>query len=191
MMSNRFGANGVGAGIRWATLAAIAIWSIFCGYGTAVAETAAPNIVLILTDDQGYRDVGCFGAQGFQTPHLDRLAREGRRFTDFYVAASVCTASRAALMTGCYPNRVSMFGALNHTSREGIHPDELLLPEILQTQGYATACYGKWHLGTVVEFFPRATDLMSSLGYPIPTTTASIIPLLPTCRRCRSTKTRR
>jgi len=125
-----------------------------------------PNIVLILTDDQGYSDVGCFGARDFQTPNLDRLAREGRRFTDFYVAASVCTASRAALMTGCYPNRVSMFGALNHTSREGIHPAEHLLPEILQEQGYATACFGKWHLGTVVEFFPTRNGFDEFYGIP-------------------------
>ncbi len=125
-----------------------------------------PNIVLIVTDDQGYSDVGVFGAKRFKTPHLDRLAREGRRFTDFYVAASVCTASRASLMTGCYPPRVSMFGALNHTSREGIHPDEVLLPEVLKAKGYATACYGKWHLGTVVEFFPTRNGFDEFLGIP-------------------------
>lgn len=127
---------------------------------------ALPNIILIVTDDQGYSDVGAFGAQNFKTPHLDRLAREGRRFTDFYVAASVCTASRASLMTGSYPPRVSMFGALNHTSREGIHPDELLLPEVVKQKGYATACYGKWHLGTVVEFFPTRNGFDEFLGIP-------------------------
>jgi arylsulfatase len=125
-----------------------------------------PNIILIVTDDQGYSDVGVFGAKGFQTPHLDRLAREGRQFTDFYVAASVCTASRASLMTGCYPPRVSMFGALNHTSREGIHPDEVLLSEVLKERGYATACFGKWHLGTVVEFFPTRNGFDEFLGIP-------------------------
>ncbi len=133
---------------------------------TTQAVPLRPNIILIMTDDQGYSDVGCFGAKGFTTPHLDRLAREGRRFTDFYVAASVCTASRASLMTGCYPTRVSMFGALNHTSREGIHPDEVLLPEILQQRGYATACYGKWHLGTVVEFFPTRNGFDEFYGIP-------------------------
>lgn len=130
------------------------------------AWAASPNIIMIMTDDQGYSDAGCFGAKGFATPHLDRLAKQGRRFTDFYVAASVCTASRAALMTGRYPNRVSMFGALNHTSREGIHPDELLLPEILKQRGYATACYGKWHLGTVVEFFPTRNGFDEFYGIP-------------------------
>ncbi len=125
-----------------------------------------PNVILIVTDDQGYSDVGIFGARRFETPHLDRLAREGRRFTDFYVGASVCTASRAALMTGCYPPRVSMFGALNHTSREGIHPDEVLLPEVLKENGYATACFGKWHLGTVVEFFPTRNGFDEFFGIP-------------------------
>ena len=124
MMSNRFGANRVGIVSRWATLVTIAMWSFGCSKAAWPQQRTpiltSPN----LTDDQGYSDIGCFGAQGFQTPHLDQLAREGRRFTDFYVAASVCTASRAALMSGCYPNRVSMFGALNHTSREGIHPNE-------------------------------------------------------------------
>ena len=136
------------------------------GVSTGATAASLPNIVLIVTDDQGYSDVGVFGAKGFQTPHLDRLARDGRRFTDFYVAASVCTASRAALMTGCYPNRVSMFGALNHTSREGLHPDEVLLPEVLKTKGYATACYGKWHLGTVVEFFPTRQGFDEFYGIP-------------------------
>jgi arylsulfatase len=133
----------------------------------AVADSSdLPNIVLIVTDDQGYSDIGIFGAKGFKTPHLDRLAAEGRRFTDFYVGASVCTASRASLMTGCYPPRISMFGALNHTSREGIHPDEVLLPEVLENKGYATACFGKWHLGTVVEFFPTRNGFDEFLGIP-------------------------
>jgi arylsulfatase A-like enzyme len=114
-----------------------------------------PNIVLILADDLGYGDLGCFGAKDIRTPNLDKLAAEGTRFTDFYVAQPVCTASRAALLTGCYPNRVGLQGALNHTSRSGIHPDEWLLPEMLKRRGYATACYGKWHLGTVPSL--RAT----------------------------------
>ncbi|MCH7919366.1 MAG: sulfatase [Planctomycetes bacterium] len=141
-------------------------WIAMLCVSASSAAASLPNIVLIMTDDQGYSDVGVFGAKGFQTPHLDRLARDGRRFTDFYVAASVCTASRAALMTGCYPNRVSMFGALNHTSREGLHPDEVLLPEVLKTKGYATACYGKWHLGTVVEFFPTRQGFDEFYGIP-------------------------
>jgi len=150
----------------FAALISLQLSSIVCCHGQVDSETSRPNIVLIMTDDQGYSDLGCFGARGIKTPHLDRLAAEGRRFTDFYVAASVCTASRAALMTGSYPMRVSMFGALNHTSREGIHPDELLLPEVLQQKGYATACYGKWHLGTVVEFFPTRNGFDEFFGIP-------------------------
>lgn len=143
----------------------VSLWSTVSDLG-ATDEPTLPNIILIVTDDQGYSDVGVFGAKRFETPHLDKLASEGRRFTDFYVAASVCTASRASLMTGCYPPRVSMFGALNHTSREGIHPDELLLPEVVKSKGYATACYGKWHLGTVVEFFPTRNGFDEFLGIP-------------------------
>jgi arylsulfatase A-like enzyme len=119
------------------------------------AAADKPNIILILADDLGYADLGCFGATDIRTPHLDKLAAGGTRFTDFYVAQPVCTASRAALLSGCYPNRIGLQGALNHTSRSGIHPDEWLLPEMLKERGYATACYGKWHLGTVPSL--RAT----------------------------------
>src|SRR5688572_14521848 len=94
-----------------AAFVALALFST----GTQAAETFRPNIVFILADDLGYGDLGCFGAKDIDTPHIDRLARQGTRFTSFYVAQAVCTASRAALFTGCYPNRVGMAGALNHT----------------------------------------------------------------------------
>jgi arylsulfatase len=131
------------------------------------AQTAIPpNIVLILTDDQGYSDVGCFGSEGFKTPHLDRMAAEGTRFTSFYVAQPVCTASRAALMSGCYSNRISLFGALNHQSNVGIAESELLLPEICKAQGYATAIFGKWHLGHREPFLPLKNGFDEFLGLP-------------------------
>lgn len=132
------------------------------------AKTAdrPPNIVLILTDDQGYGDVACFGGKGINTPNLDRMAREGMRFTDFYVAQAVCTASRAALMTGCYPNRVGLHGALNHQSTIGISEDELLLPEICRSRGYATAAYGKWHLGMPPKFAPTRHGFDEFFGLP-------------------------
>lgn len=113
----------------------------------SITAEPPPNIVLIVADDLGYSDVGCFGAQGIKTPNLDRLAGEGTRFTSFYVSQAVCTASRASFMSGCYANRIGLQGALNHTSPNGIGPDEILLPEVCKAKGYATACYGKWHLG--------------------------------------------
>ena len=135
--------------------AVIALALLSCVSGSAASSpdpAAPPNIVLIVADDMGYADLGCQGATTFRTPPLDRLAVEGTRFTGFYVAQAVCTASRAALMSGCYPNRVGLQGALNHTSRNGIHPDEWLLPEMLRARGYATCGAGKWHLGTRARF---------------------------------------
>ncbi|WP_231615787.1 sulfatase family protein [Novipirellula artificiosorum] len=129
-------------------------------------DEGMPNIVLMMTDDQGYQDLGCFGSEKIRTPAFDQMAREGTRFTDFYVAQAVCTASRAALMSGCYPNRIGLQGALNHTSRNGIHPDELLMPEICKSKGYATALYGKWHLGTVKEYLPHAHGFDEFFGIP-------------------------
>ena len=125
-----------------------------------------PNVVIILTDDQGYADVGCFGGKGIRTPNLDRMAREGMRFTDFYVGQAVCTASRAALMTGCYPNRVGLQGALNHQSPIGIHEDETLLPELCKSRGYATAAFGKWHLGCFPKFMPTRHGFDEYFGIP-------------------------
>jgi arylsulfatase len=125
-----------------------------------------PNIVLIVADDMGFGDLSCQGAEDIRTPHLDRLARQGTRFTNFCVAQSVCTASRAALMSGCYPHRLGMAGALNHTSRTGLHADEWLLPEMLQAKGYATACFGKWHLGTKPIFFPTRNGFDTWAGLP-------------------------
>lgn len=132
----------------------------------AAADQRPPNVVLILVDDLGYADTGCFGNTEIKTPHIDRMAAEGMKFTSFYVAQAVCSASRAALMTGCYANRVGMQGALNHTSKEGLHPDEWLLSEMCKAQGYATAAYGKWHLGTDVMFNPLRHGFDEFLGIP-------------------------
>jgi len=137
-------------------------------------ETERPNIVIIFTDDQGYADVGCFGAEGFATPHLDRMAQEGRRFTNFYVTASVCSPSRASLMTGCYPQRVGIDGFVFFPTRgenagpgpDGLHPDEITIAEVLQEQGYATACIGKWHLGDAKPFLPTRQGFDEYFGLP-------------------------
>jgi arylsulfatase A len=125
-----------------------------------------PNIVIIFTDDQGYGDVGCFGAQGFQTPNLDRLAREGRRFTSFHVAQPVCSASRAALLTGCYPNRIGIHGALGPKANVGIADGETTIAEILKARGYATGMAGKWHLGHHPRFLPIHHGFDEYLGLP-------------------------
>lgn len=133
---------------------------------TAVSEKMPPNVIMIVVDDLGYSDLGCFGSKTIRTPNLDRMAAEGRKFTSFYVAQAVCSASRAAFMTGSYANRVSMQGALNHTSLEGIHPDEFLMPEMFKQQGYATAIYGKWHLGTAAKFHPLRNGFDEFWGIP-------------------------
>jgi len=152
----------------------------------AAADTSGPgglggrlNVVLIVTDDQGYADLGCFGAKDIKTPHLDRMAADGTRFISFYVGQAVCTASRASIMTGCYPNRVGLQGALNHTSTTGIHPDELLLPEIFKQKGYATAHYGKWHLGTLDEFGPLANGFDEFFGLPYSNDNGKKHPVIP------------
>src|SRR5216683_1012469 len=150
--------------MRFSALAIVLVAS--CAGESRRENNRPPNIVIILTDDQGYADVGCFGGQGIRTPNLDRMAREGMRFTDFYVAQAVCTASRAALMTGCYPNRVGLHGALNHQSPIGISADESLLPELLKSRGYATGAFGKWHLGCQPKFMPTRHGFDEFFGIP-------------------------
>jgi arylsulfatase A-like enzyme len=129
-------------------------------------ERRPPNFVIILADDQGYADIGCYGAKGFQTPNLDRMAAEGIRFTDFYVAQAVCSASRAALLTGCYPNRIGIQGALGPSAQHGISARERTIAELLKTRGYATAIYGKWHLGHHPSFLPTRHGFDEYFGLP-------------------------
>jgi len=136
---------------RW--LAALLALPAFLG---AHAE-GPPNFVFILVDDQGYYDLGCYGATEFETPRIDALAAGGLRFTDYYAAAPICSPSRAGLLTGCYPRRVGLeTWVLRADSPKGIHPDELTLGELFQANGYATACIGKWHLGFEPDFLPGA-----------------------------------
>ncbi|MHC4119578.1 MAG: sulfatase family protein [Planctomycetota bacterium] len=123
---------------------------------SAVAEEIRPNLIFVLVDDQGYYDLGCYGGDEFDTPRIDRMAREGVRFTDYYAAAPICSPSRAGLLTGCYPRRIGLQTWVQRAdSRKGIHPDELTLAELLKSSGYATACIGKWHVGFLPPFLPR------------------------------------
>ncbi len=132
----------------------------------ATDRTTNPNIVIVFCDDLGYADVGCFGAKGWKTPNIDRLAAEGIRFTRFYDAQPVCSASRAALMTGCYPSRIGIMGALGPNSKVGISSNEVTLAEIVKQRGYATAIFGKWHLGDQPEFLPTRHGFDEYFGLP-------------------------
>ncbi len=133
---------------------------------SAAENTARPNIVLFYIDDLGYGDLTLTGAQGYTTPHIDRLAHDGMFFTQFYSPSAVSSASRAGLMTGCYPNRVSIYGALLPDCGIGLNPEEQILPEILKEVGYATCIVGKWHLGDTSEFLPLQMGFDEYLGLP-------------------------
>ncbi|WP_395338195.1 sulfatase [Ningiella sp. W23] len=135
------------------------------------SDTAPANIVLILTDDQGYADTSLFGQDAYATPNIDSIAEQGAMLTQFYVAQPVCSTSRAALLTGSYPNRIGLAGALFPTPLTdgpaiGLNPDEETLAELLQEQGYATALFGKWHLGDVEEFLPNNHGFDEYYGIP-------------------------
>jgi arylsulfatase A len=132
----------------------------------AYASSSKPNIIIIFTDDQGYQDLGCFGSPNIKTPHIDQMAKEGMRLMDFYSAASVCTPSRAALLTGCYPERVGNLGVLFPNRTQGLHPEETTIARMLKSIGYATACVGKWHLGHHKEFLPTSHGFDSYFGIP-------------------------
>lgn len=141
----------------------IFVWLCLFGFSQAQEK---PNIVIIFCDDMGYGDLGCYGAQGWKTPKIDSIAQNGVKFTDFYVAQPVCSASRTALLTGCYPNRLGISGALSQRSKNGIHQDETTLAEICKSQGYATAMYGKWHLGYQKKFLPVHHGFDDYFGFP-------------------------
>lgn len=134
-------------------------------FAVQAVESAKPNVVMIYIDDLGYADIGPFGATKQKTPHLDRMAREGLRLTSFY-AAPVCSVSRAQLLTGCYGARVSVPGVFGPANKNGLHPQENTIADLLKQQGYATMCIGKWHVGDQPEFLPTKQGFDHYFGIP-------------------------
>ncbi|MCM8530279.1 MAG: sulfatase, partial [Lentisphaeraceae bacterium] len=130
-------------------------------------STEKPNVVIILTDDQGYNDLSCYGSKTIKTPHIDKMASEGMKFTDYYVASPVCSASRAALLTGRYPKLVGVPGVFfPNRGHTGLAPKHQTIAEMLKTVGYATKAIGKWHLGDKKEFLPTNQGFDSYYGIP-------------------------
>lgn len=143
--------------------------SVFVVSGSVVftINTAEkPNVIIIYNDDQGYQDLGCFGSPNISTPRIDQLAKEGIKFTNFYSSSPVCSASRASLLTGCYPQRVGIPGVLSASSAQGLKPEHVTIAEVLKSAGYATAAVGKWHLGDQAQYLPTNQGFDSYYGIP-------------------------
>ena len=158
-----------------ASVATFSLAMVVCHTRPSVAadqrNSDPPNFVVIFTDDQGYGDLSCFGGEHVSTPRIDQMAAEGSRLTNFYVAAPLCTPSRAALMTGCYPKRIDMatgsnFVVLLAADPKGLNPDEVTIAEVLKDAGYATGMFGKWHLGDQPEFLPTKQGFDEYFGIP-------------------------
>lgn len=146
--------------------------ALLCLATTALATEPKPNLVVFFVDNFGNGDLGYFGSTLHRTPHVDRMAAEGTKFTSFYVASGVCTPSRAALITGCYPLRVNLHvsgsgtAVLRAVDKKGLHPDETTIAEVLKQAGYTTAIFGKWHLGDQPEFLPTRQGFDEFFGIP-------------------------
>ena len=144
--------------------------AVLCLAASRSVLAEPPNVVVILTDDMGYGDLGCYGHPTIGTPNLDRMAAEGMKFTNFYSAASVCTPSRAALLTGRLPVRSGMCSdtrrVLFPDSAGGLPASEVTLAEALKAKGYSTALVGKWHLGHLPEYLPMKHGFDSFFGLP-------------------------
>ena len=155
--------------LRNTAIATIALF-IFPFLGQAVDNAKRPNVIFMLTDDLGYSDISCYGAQKVNTPHIDRLAANGIRFTDFHTAASICSPSRAAFLTGGYPQRAGLYMGINPKRDQhwflGLHPEEITLAEQFKKRDYQTYIVGKWHLGTEPEFLPRKQGFDHYYGMP-------------------------
>ena len=132
----------------------------------AAQAAEKPNVIIIYNDDMGYQDLGCFGSPKNSTPRIDQLAKEGMKFTSFYACSPVCSASRASLLTGCYPQRVGVLGVIGAGAQQGLKPEHVTIAEVLKSVGYATAAVGKWHLGDLPQFLPTNQGFDSYWGIP-------------------------
>lgn len=162
--------------LGWSLLLAAFVSPAFLS--VAIAQPAKPNIVIVFSDDHGYGDLGCYGSPNIETPHIDRMAAEGIRFTSFY-AAPFCAPSRAQLMTGCYPARVGHARNPGPKSNYGLNPSEITVAEILKQAGYATMCIGKWHLGDAPEFLPTKQGFDHYFGLPFSNDMWRYHPMMP------------
>ena len=147
------------------TLAAIYVAGLFSLPSLAPAKDPV-NLVVIFIDDLGYADIGAFGDNKYPTPNLDKMAAEGMKFTDFVTSTAVCSASRAALLTGCYHRRVGIHGALGPGAKRGLNSREMTIAEVAKQQDYVTACFGKWHLGHHKQFLPLQHGFDEYYGLP-------------------------
>jgi len=145
---------------------AVLIFATGCQEAKKEVVDTPPNVVLIFTDDQGYNDVGIYGADDIATPYLDQMAKEGAMLTNYYSAQAVCSASRAGILTGCYPNRIGIHNALGPSNTHGINASETTLAEMLKAKGYATGIFGKWHLGHHTKFLPTRHGFDEWFGIP-------------------------
>ena len=149
---------------RWLVISSLLVIAV--NY-TSCTKSTQPNVIVIFTDDLGYNDLSCYGATDFETPHLDKLAANGIRFTNFHVSTAVCSASRSALLTGCYNERVTVRGAyMPWDTLIGLNPDEVTIAEMLKDNGYSTGMVGKWHLGRSKAFLPLQQGFDEYYGIP-------------------------
>ena len=159
-----------------------------CAAKRSKSDPTLPNIIIIFIDDQGYGDIGPFGAKGYKTPNLDRMAAEGCKYTNFHVPQPVCTSSRAGLMTGCYPNRISLTGALMPRMKIGIADTEMTMAQLVKQKGYATGIAGKWHLGSQQQFLPLQHGFDEYFGLPY---SNDMAPRNPEAKPARSKRARK
>src|SRR6202012_5971036 len=131
-----------------------------------IAQRKQPNVVIIMMDDMGYGDTEPYGMTGISTPNFNLLTRQSTRFTHYNVAQPICTASRAALLTGCYSNRVGMTGALLPGSKNALNPNEETIASVLKQAGYTTGMFGKWHLGNKSPYWPTHYGFDTFFGIP-------------------------